>query len=314
MTSLERRYRLLLRAYPLDYRDQRAEEIIDTLLACAGESQRHPTVRQTIDLVLNGIRVRAERTGHTARRHVRHHVAFVSATAIVALIVLATLVPISERRAELPVAFIALWASIALLPALLMIAPRLVSTVGWISVIGATTGAVIGPSYMLMQRTLLIAVAMYACIIVVSRCESPPKLTRAISGATGIVLGVAGSIPLRHRPFPPPDRVEWHAWKINRVLPPLDTPGWVLLGGCVIVAIGMCLLTRGTGLIVMSCVAVPTTLTLAALTDHVSVSTFSPAFERPLVVAGVTAVVAALGAAGGYLTTLKPQRQRSSRA
>ena len=56
---LEARYRRLLRAYPLPYRQERGEEYLDTLLASARADQHRPRPREAITLVVEGLRMRA---------------------------------------------------------------------------------------------------------------------------------------------------------------------------------------------------------------------------------------------------------------
>jgi hypothetical protein len=58
MTDYERRCRRLLRAYPADYRAERGDEIIDTLIEAHPDRTR-PTVRDAVALVAGGLRVRA---------------------------------------------------------------------------------------------------------------------------------------------------------------------------------------------------------------------------------------------------------------
>jgi hypothetical protein len=58
MTSLERRGRLLLRAYPAAYRAQRGEEIIGTLLEATPAGRRSPTLRDGAALLIGGLRAR----------------------------------------------------------------------------------------------------------------------------------------------------------------------------------------------------------------------------------------------------------------
>lgn len=54
---LEKRYRTLLRAYPAEYRRDRGDELIDTLLGDEPETRRWPTVRQTAALLRGALRV-----------------------------------------------------------------------------------------------------------------------------------------------------------------------------------------------------------------------------------------------------------------
>lgn len=56
---LERRHRWLLRAYPSGYRDAHGDEIIGTLLEAASPTQRVPSGREAVGLLLGGLRTRA---------------------------------------------------------------------------------------------------------------------------------------------------------------------------------------------------------------------------------------------------------------
>lgn len=58
MTSLERRCRWLLRAYPAWYRRQRGGEMLGTLLEASPPGARWPSFRDTRALVIGGLRVR----------------------------------------------------------------------------------------------------------------------------------------------------------------------------------------------------------------------------------------------------------------
>jgi hypothetical protein len=59
MTPLERRCRLLLRAYPAAYRRDRGEEIIGTLLEATPAGRSWPLARDIRGLVMGGLRARA---------------------------------------------------------------------------------------------------------------------------------------------------------------------------------------------------------------------------------------------------------------
>jgi hypothetical protein len=59
MTTLERRCRLLLRAYPAAYRRDRGEEIIGTLLEATPAGRNWPLARDIRGLVMGGLRARA---------------------------------------------------------------------------------------------------------------------------------------------------------------------------------------------------------------------------------------------------------------
>ena len=58
---LERRARTLLRAYPADYRRDRAEEVIGTLLEATPADRSFPSARDARALIAGGVRARAAR-------------------------------------------------------------------------------------------------------------------------------------------------------------------------------------------------------------------------------------------------------------
>jgi hypothetical protein len=66
-TSLERRYRRLLRAYPATYRRRRGDELLATLLEAAAPGQRYPTLRETLGLLGGGLSARAGVAGGCTR-------------------------------------------------------------------------------------------------------------------------------------------------------------------------------------------------------------------------------------------------------
>ncbi|MET7472116.1 hypothetical protein ACFYON_21950 [Micromonospora sp. NPDC005686] len=65
MSVLEKRYRMLLRAYPAGYRRERADELIDTLIGDEPTTRRWPSIRQAASLIRGGLRVHG---GSTAAR------------------------------------------------------------------------------------------------------------------------------------------------------------------------------------------------------------------------------------------------------
>jgi hypothetical protein len=62
---LELAYRWLLLAYPADYRNDRGDELVSTLLASAPPGRRTPTIAEAFDLLYHGIRTRARVTRRT---------------------------------------------------------------------------------------------------------------------------------------------------------------------------------------------------------------------------------------------------------
>jgi hypothetical protein len=67
VTSLERWYGRLLLSFPKSFREQRGEELLVVLLACAREGQRYPTFGEAVNLVAHGLRSRV-RGRRAARR------------------------------------------------------------------------------------------------------------------------------------------------------------------------------------------------------------------------------------------------------
>ncbi|GAB3861409.1 hypothetical protein GCM10029963_65830 [Micromonospora andamanensis] len=65
MSTLERRYRHLLRAYPMDYRHDRGDEIVGTYLDLADPRRRWPSLADAADLVRGGLRQRLRAAGAT---------------------------------------------------------------------------------------------------------------------------------------------------------------------------------------------------------------------------------------------------------
>jgi hypothetical protein len=62
MTTYEQRCRVLLKAFPEEYRTERGDEIVAVLLDASRSEQRWPTLRTAADLVAAGLRVRARLT------------------------------------------------------------------------------------------------------------------------------------------------------------------------------------------------------------------------------------------------------------
>jgi hypothetical protein len=58
MTPLERSYRLLMLAFPAEYRRERQEEMISTLLDTADATRTRPTLREALDLLTAAAHVR----------------------------------------------------------------------------------------------------------------------------------------------------------------------------------------------------------------------------------------------------------------
>jgi hypothetical protein len=80
---LERRYRSLLRVYPARYRQERGEELLDTLLT-SDAGRRWPTARQVAGLLRGALRVRAGGAGDNPAAVVRWQGLQLTAVAVMA--------------------------------------------------------------------------------------------------------------------------------------------------------------------------------------------------------------------------------------
>ncbi|MFC6883072.1 MULTISPECIES: hypothetical protein [Actinomadura] len=67
MSTLEHRYRRLLRWYPADHRDRHEDEMLGVLLATAGPDRERPTARESADLIAGGLTVRLRRLPRALR-------------------------------------------------------------------------------------------------------------------------------------------------------------------------------------------------------------------------------------------------------
>ncbi|WP_433424299.1 hypothetical protein ACQP1V_17755 [Microtetraspora malaysiensis] len=82
MTPLERRYRLLLRAYPPAYRAAHGTELVGVLLDCAAPDRTTPELREATGLLTGGLR---ERVRHAARGSAWRDGLHLGATAVMAM-------------------------------------------------------------------------------------------------------------------------------------------------------------------------------------------------------------------------------------
>ena len=81
--TLERHYRLLLRAYPAAYRRERGEEILAAVLEVEGGRRRRPSVGQARAIVLGGLRVRQTLAHGDSTAALAWHSAALAAIALV---------------------------------------------------------------------------------------------------------------------------------------------------------------------------------------------------------------------------------------
>ncbi len=87
MTTLERRYRRMLYTYPYDYRAERGDEILGTLLDGARAGQTRPTLRERRALLFGGLKVRsAQNRRLPTRTNLRLAMAFGAAMTLALLV------------------------------------------------------------------------------------------------------------------------------------------------------------------------------------------------------------------------------------
>ncbi|MER6949556.1 hypothetical protein ABT294_36640 [Nonomuraea sp. NPDC000554] len=119
MTTLERRYRRLLLAYPRTYRATHGDELLDVLLESAGPGQSVPAAREALGLIFGGARARIVHlaTGSTWADGLHLGITAVSAANLAVLLPYATTLPwwtLLSALALLAVLRGRLWAALAL--------------------------------------------------------------------------------------------------------------------------------------------------------------------------------------------------------
>jgi hypothetical protein len=128
MSPLERHRRLLLRAYPAEYRRTRGEEIVDTLLEATPERRDWPRLRDACSLVAGGLRARAALAGGRDATAGARVGAFVGVAAYLTLLAAANLASFLPWMHAMPLGFRTTgWSALA---QLLLVA---VVAVAWVS-------------------------------------------------------------------------------------------------------------------------------------------------------------------------------------
>ncbi|MEV4754834.1 hypothetical protein AB0J86_06935 [Micromonospora sp. NPDC049559] len=97
MSGLERHYRWLLRAYPRAYRQYRADEMLETLLVAGETGRRYPSLRESVALVVGGLRARTgvDRLGSPAA--LRHSALRLTALSLIVCGIALTATPVIWR-------------------------------------------------------------------------------------------------------------------------------------------------------------------------------------------------------------------------
>ncbi|MEO3743039.1 hypothetical protein [Plantactinospora sp. B5E13] len=131
MTGLERRYRWLLRAYPRAYRQYRADEMLETLLAAGETDRRHPNLRESLALLVGGLRARAGVDRLRSRAALRHSTLRLTVLSLLVCGIALTATPVMWR----------LWLLLPGTAATAIVAGSLVTPVMWLLALAAAAWA-----------------------------------------------------------------------------------------------------------------------------------------------------------------------------
>lgn len=145
MTTLERRCRLLLRAYPAAYRQERGEEIIGTLLEATPSGRSRPLARDVRALAVGGLRARAALNRRlTTAANLR----------------IAVLVGVAGYLAFSAVAYLRVAVRI-------LTGPNVASQAGWPALaVAVLVGLAVALAWVTSRRAVLVAVVLAAAVAV----------------------------------------------------------------------------------------------------------------------------------------------------
>ncbi|MFY1577918.1 hypothetical protein ACN26Z_23740 [Verrucosispora sp. WMMD703] len=236
MSTLERRYRHLLRAYPTDYRHDRGDEIVGTYLDLADPRRRWPSVADAADLVRGGLRQRLRAAGATDLIPGVRLAALLALTTAAFLAGFWTLVEQTPPPTEAGVPVFGPFTSTGI--------------VAWLAWLVATFLALVAPG---RPTRVAIAVGVLATVAVLSispiaGLPRPPLLVLVPQVALGVLaLAVDSHLPLPARALPivaaTAGYVFGHAyywdayrWSAEQLLP---ATGAALLGVVLLLAVGL---------------------------------------------------------------------------
>ena len=200
MSSLERRYRTLMLAYPADYRAARQDEILDTLLQAAETRPDRPQVREAWDLVQSGLGVRLEALGSRGLHAGRAQAALMSAF-IATLITSAVLSQGATRGAisERPVIFALMWLPHVVLIVLFALAPVSASgRTGRVLLVLCGAGVIFGSEVTMTARLLTFVLVVCELMMVTAPLAVNTQRTRIVVNrclvlGAGLVAGVGAT-------------------------------------------------------------------------------------------------------------------------
>jgi hypothetical protein len=145
VTALERRCRLLLRAYPAEYRADRGEEIIGTLLEATPPGRSWPLARDVRALAAGGLRARAALNRRlTTAANLR----------------IAVLVGAAGYLAFSAVAYLRVGVHV-------LAGSNVPHQAGWLALtVGVLVGVAVAMAWLSSRRALLVAAALVAAVVV----------------------------------------------------------------------------------------------------------------------------------------------------
>ena len=198
--SLESRYRRLISAYPPEYRAEREDEMIDTLLERAGTDQTKPTISEAWDLIRNGIAVRAASNGSESRRTGRVYASLVACSVSSMVITLVMALWMSGFYPSISDAeFVALWSPFALMVFWYVAQRGVLARLGWVLVAGCLVGVIVGPDRTMAQRSLVAALTVLGIVMVTAPIPSSSAGPKLISRLTAMLVGVAAGTAMAVR-------------------------------------------------------------------------------------------------------------------
>lgn len=130
MTTLERRYRWLLRAYPTGYRSDYGDELLDVLMDTAEPGRAIPSIREAAALVSGGVRTRITQAAQGPAWVDGLHLAVTALT----LFNLAVLVPYTTR--------VPLWVAVSAASLLLILLGRVRLALPLVALTGVKIAAI----------------------------------------------------------------------------------------------------------------------------------------------------------------------------
>jgi len=300
---------MLMFTYPDQYRLEREDEIITTLLDTTDPSHMWPSARQAADLLSSGCAVRAASKGAEDRRRGRERASWIASSVMAAVSSLVLTLWISGVFPSVGEAkFVGLWSPFIALAALSVWTPtKLLRRAGWISVACSTIGVIAGPEHTMAQRSLMSSLVLLG-LVIATRPDHQAS-TRSIAprlGAPmlGVVIGAALAIRINVKFDYLTGRGAVVLWEALPHLPGFAVPVVVAASLAAFVA---CLL-RPSWTITLGLLFVP----VGTIGFMLSSNAFFFTAKAELIVGALLACMTALVlTTGGIAATTRPSKNRA---